>query len=231
MNKLTSLSIFFPAFNEEENIPLVVKEALEIAPKIAEKYELIVINDGSKDNTVEAVEEIAKKNNHVRLVSHKTNLGYGNALKTGFYNAKYDYITYMDSDRQFAFSQIFKLLDQFDTADVVIGFRINRADKFVRRVNGKLWTLLCGLLLGIPYRDIDCGFKLMKREVIDSIPKLESSGATISAELLAKAKKKGFKIIEVGLEHRPRQFGTPTGGNPLHIFRAFRDLILLLPKI
>lgn len=247
MNKLSSLSIFLPAFNEGENLPIVISKILELAPKIAEKYEVLIINDGSSDNTVEVVNEqvlsyrneqvlsyrnkITDKSKLVRIINHDKNKGYGAALKTGFYNSQYEYITYMDGDGQFDFSEINKMLDLIDKYDIVVGFRIKRADRPIRIVIGHMWTLLMGVLLGVKLKDIDCGFKLIKRKVLDNIPKLESNGATISAELLAKAKKQGFSITQVGLKHNPRMFGTATGGNPLHIFRAFYDLLLLLPKI
>lgn len=229
--KLTSLSIFFPALNEERNIGSVIKSTLNIAPKIANRYEIIIIDDGSQDKTAEVVKKMIVKNKHIKLIQHEVNLGYGAALQAGFYNSRFDYIAYMDSDGQFRFSQIKKLLALIDQVDIVVGFRFKRADRFLRVLNGKLWNLLCNLLLNIILKDIDCGFKLMKREVIIKIPKLQSNGATISGELLTKAKKMGFKIGQVGLVHKKRRFGQATGGNVLHIIRAFYDLIKILPKV
>jgi glycosyltransferase involved in cell wall biosynthesis len=231
MTKINSLSIFLPAFNEEKNIIIVLDQILKLAPKISSEYEVIVINDGSLDQTAKNVEEIIRKNKKVRLINHKKNLGYGAALKTGFYSSKMHFITYMDSDGQFDFSEIDKLIPHLESAEVVVGYRIKRADKKLRILIGHLWTFLMGVLLGVKLKDIDCGFKIIKREVIDNISPLESNGATISAELLAKAKRKGYKIKEVGLVHKARKFGTATGGNPTHIFRAFYDLALILPKI
>lgn len=231
MKTLSSLSIFFPAFNEEKNITVTVEQALKLAPQIAQKFEIIVVDDGSKDKTAEVVKQLSKKDKHVKLVSHEVNLGYGAALKTGFYQCQYDYITYSDADGQFDFKEILKLISKIDQADVVVGYRLKRADNWARVLNGKLWNLLVSTLLRIRIKDIDCGFKLIKKKVLDTIPTLESNGATISAELLVKAKKKGFKIAQVGLIHKPRRFGTATGGNPLHIFRAFSDLLYLLPKL
>lgn len=229
--KLSSLSIFFPAFNEEKNIAATIKKALVIAPTIASKFEILVIDDGSKDKTAEVVGNIAKKEKTVKLIKHPKNLGYGAALKTGFYNSSFDYIAYMDSDGQYDFSDIVKMIEKIQDADVVAGFRVKRADSFNRIVYAKLWNLLLKALFGISVRDIDCGFKLIKRQVLGAIPHLKSNGATISAELLTKAKKKGFKIDQVGLVHKPRVFGVNTHGDPLHIFRAFYDLVTLLSKI
>ena len=229
--KLPSLSIFFPAFNEEKNIKPVLQKTLKIAPKISNKFEIIVVNDGSSDNTADVVKEIIKNNPNVHLVEHKKNLGYGAALRSGFYKSKYEYITYMDSDGQFDFKDIYKLINGLGGSDLAIGFRIKRADPLLRKVNGKLWNLLISILLGLKIIDIDCGFKLMRKKVIENIPKLTSNGATISAELLVKSKREGFKIVQVGLPHHPRLFGSNTHGNLLHMFRAFKDLFVLLKKV
>lgn len=231
MNQLPSLSIFFPAFNEAENIPIIVAQVLENISKITDQYEIIIVNDGSTDNTTEVVNSLILKNKNIKMITHPTNLGYGAALKTGFYNSRFEYIVYMDSDGQFDFLEIYKLIPFKEEFQIVIGYRIKRADNFLRKLNGHLWTFLMNLLLGIGFKDIDCGFKLIKKEVIDRIPKLESNGATISAELLAKAKKYGFKIKQVGLTHKSRLYGKATGGNVLHIFRAFYDLLKILKKI
>lgn len=231
MPKLPSLSIFFPAYNEENNIEVLLNKVIEVAPRVAEVFEVIVVNDGSKDRTAEVVDNFSKKYQEIRLVSHVTNLGYGSALKTGFYSSRYEFITYMDSDGQFDFSDVTELISNIEDYDIVCGFRIKRADNFLRILNGKLWNLLVSSLLNIRIKDIDCGFKLVRKKVIDRIPKLESSGAAISAELLVKASRDGFKITQVGLNHSKRMYGRATGGNPIHILRAFADLLILVPKL
>lgn len=231
MKKLPSLSIFFPAFNEEINIKIVVNEALSIASNISEKFEILVVDDGSTDKIAEVVRRLSEKYPNIRLIQHEVNKGYGAALKTGFYNSKYEYITYMDSDHQFNFSEIHKLLEFIWEFDIVVGFRIKRADNFIRILNGHIWTMLMKLILGINLKDVDCGFKLINRKALDNISKLESNGATISAELLAKAKKSGFKIKEVGLLHQRRKYGRATGGNIKHILRALVDLVKLEKSI
>lgn len=225
--KLPSLSIFFPVFNEGQNIAHIISQAILIAPKIAQKYEIIVVNDGSLDNTGDVLKRILKSNKSIRLIEHEKNMGYGAALKTGFYNSRFEYITYMDSDGQFEFAEIYKLLTKIENYDLVIGRRVKRADNFLRRLNGTLWNILINTLFYVEFRDIDCGFKLMSKKVIGNIPKLTSNGATISVELVMNAKNKGFKITQVDLVHKPRKFGKATGGNPLHIFRAFLDLFRL----
>lgn len=232
MNKFDSLSVFFPAYNEEPNIEKTVKDAIGVLEKVVLKYEVIIVDDGSKDRTGEIADKLALENKNIRVTHHNPNKGYGEALKSGFYNAKYDWIAFTDSDGQFDFSEITKLLEKADEADLIVGYRLNRNDPIVRKINGWLWTRLNNLLLGINVRDVDCAFKLIKKEVIDSIPRLQSTrGGMISPELLAKAHKKGFKIIEVGVHHYPRRLGEQTGANIKVIIKSFIDLLGLWWKI
>lgn len=223
--KIDSLSTFFPAYNEEKNIALTVKKALEVLKSLPIKqYEVIIIDDGSKDKTPEISDELARTERFVRVI-HKKNGGYGSALQAGFYDSKYDWIVCTDSDGQFDFADVEKLLEKTDQADLVIGYRVNRQDSFSRKLNGAAWTFLNNLLFGLKVRDVDCAFKLVKKEVIEKIPRLKSErGGMISPELLAKAKKAGFKITEVGVRHYPRLEGAQTGANFKVIIKSFVDL-------
>lgn len=224
MSKISEISVFFPAYNEEKNIKETVTKALVILPQICDKFEVIVVDDGSTDNTANIVKDIAAKNSHVRLISHGVNKGYGAGLKTGFYSARFSWICFTDSDGQFDFADIKKFLAYCNDNDLVIGYRQKRAEGVIRKLNAKAWAMLIRLLFGLKVRDLDCGFKLVKKEVIDKIPKLESEGAMISAELLVKAKKMGFKIVEVPVKHYPRRKGTPTGAQLKVIIKAFVEL-------
>jgi len=232
MDKLKELSLFFPAYNEESNVRETVEQAVPVLKKVAEKYELIIVNDGSKDRTGEIAKELARKYSFIKIITHSPNQGYGGALRSGFYNSKYEWIVFTDIDRQFDFTEITKLIEKSDSADFVVGYRISRADSFSRKLFGFGWTLLVGLLLGIKVRDIDCAFKLVRKKVIDTIPKLESTrGGMISPELLGKATKAGFKIVEVGVHHYPRKEGKQTGANLKVIIKSFVDLGKLWWKI
>lgn len=228
-----SLSLFMPAYNEEKNIGRTLKEISAFFNTINLKdYEVIVVNDGSSDSTAEIVSEYAKKDHRVRLINHENNKGYGEAVKTGFYAAKKDYIFFMDSDGQFDISDITKFFEKMDEADIVVGFRVNRKDHLMRIINGWGWTQISNILFGIGVKDVDCGFKLFKREVIEKIPHLESTrGAMINPETLAKAKKMGFKIAQVGVTHKPRTGGKQTGANLNVIVISFIDLLRLWWKI
>lgn len=227
--KINSLSVFFPAYNEEKNIAKTVNQASAILKDLNLKnYEIIIVDDGSKDKTGAVANQLAKSDSHIRVITHSFNKGYGEALKSGFYNAKYSWIVCTDSDGQFDFSEVTKLLDKADEAQVIIGFRMERHDSLIRRLNGWGWTLLANALLGVGVKDVDCAFKLVKKEVIEKIPHLKSvRGGMISPELLAKSKKMGFKIAEVGVHHLERKEGKQTGANLKVILNSFLDLFKL----
>lgn len=230
MGKVSQLSVFFPAYNEEANIKATVTRAASILPQVAEKWEIIVVNDGSTDRTGQVVKQLMKKpfdqtQGKLRMITHDPNRGYGEALKSGLYGARYDWIAFTDSDGQFDFGEITKFLEKRSQAQLAIGYRVNRQDPLTRKLFGVVWTGLSNLLLGIRVKDADCGFKLIKKEVIDTIPRLLSSrGAMVSPELLAKAKKAGFQILEVGVQHYPRQEGKQTGASLKVIVNSFFDL-------
>jgi len=228
----SELSVFFPAYNEEKNIKSTVLDAIRVLNNVAKKWEIIVIDDGSKDKTGEIVRELVKENSkyNLRLIIHIPNRGYGAALKSGFYNASYSWIAFTDSDGQFDFSEIALFFDkQKETgADLVIGYYRKRQESWRRILGSKIWELAVFLLFGLKVRDIDCAFKLINKKVIDSIPRLEAErGPFISSELLIKAKKAGFKIAEVPITHYPRKFGKATGASLKVVLSGLRDLITL----
>jgi len=225
MNKLKELSVFFPAYNEEANLENTVEKAIPVLEDVAEKYELIIVDDGSKDKTGEVAKRLAEKYSFIQVITHNPNQGYGAALRSGFYNSRLEWIVTVDSDGQFDFSEVDKLIERSKKADVVVGYRLNRQDSMIRKIFGWGWTLLANLLLGIKVRDVDCAFKLVNRKVIEGIPKLQSQrGGMISPELLGKARKAGFKVAEVGVHHYSRKEGKQTGANLKVIFKSFVDL-------
>lgn len=233
MDKLPELSIFFPFWNEEENVEQVVGKALEVAPKIANKYEVLIIDDGSKDHTLRKSEELAKKHKQVRVISHKINRGYGAALRSGFENAQFQYVVFTDGDLQFDFSEVEKFIVKIAKADMVIGFRTKRRDKnlFKRLLLMNLLKIWDIVLFGFSVKDIDCGFKMFRREALDKIRPLHSEGAMITTEILAKATKKHLKIVQVGVTHYPREHGEQTGANVFVIIRAILESFSLFMDI
>jgi len=228
MQKLSSLSIFFPFWNEEDNIERVVIDAIPIAKEIADKWEILLIDDGSTDKTKQIGEELEKKYPQVKLISHHTNRGYGAALKTGFDNARYEYIVFIDGDLQFDFQEVTKFIKKITDADIVIGYRKKREDTFFRHVLMFLHKVWGFLFFRLFVKDIDCGFKLFRRSAIEAISPLRSEGAMITTEILAKAKSKKLRIAQVGITHYPRKYGESSGGNLAVIIRAMLETFILV---
>lgn len=224
--KLDSLSVFFPCFNEEENVELLVEDVSKYLPRFAKKYEVIFVNDGSQDQTLKAVKEAAKKNKFVRVVSHKKNKGYGEALKTGFANCIYEWVFFTDGDRQFRICELKKFIAQTKNYQAVLGYRKNRADGFLRWMNAKLFKGFVDVLFGLHVKDVDCAFKLIKKSELDQI-QLKSEGAMISAELLFKLKNNGVVLKELAVRHYPRKHGNQTGNSIRVIVKAFKEAFKL----
>lgn len=227
MKKLNSLSIFFPFWNEEENVERVVNRAVPIAQKIAEKWEILIIDDGSSDKTLEKANKLAKNNSNIRVIGHFPNRGYGAALKEGFDNSKYDVVVFTDGDGQFDFSEIDEFLKYIDNYDMVIGYRKRRQDNFIRHILMNLLKIWDYIFFGFWFRDIDCGFKMFNRLALLEILPLRSEGAMITTEILAKAKRKKLKIKQVEVTHYPRKFGNQSGANLAVIIRAVLESLIL----
>ena len=227
---LTSLSIFFPCYNEADNVGTMIDQSVQVGEAYGIDYEVLIIDDGSSDDSAQMVQQRAKKNPRIRLVQHSKNMGYGAALRTGFKNVTKDLVFLTDGDNQFHLSEIDKLFSKIDSCDVVAGYRINRQDKAYRRLNGFLWTKLTKLLFGLPTRDIDCAFKLFRKKALDGLePK--SDHLMIHAEILARIKKNGFKIEEIGVTHYPRGAGKATATGFTRILKSFRELLSLYWQI
>ena len=231
----SELSVFFPCYNEENNIVKTVNKALPIIKKITSKWEVILINDGSKDNTLGTIQAIRSKlGKNIKIINHPQNRGYGAALKSGFYASKYKWITFTDSDGQFDFKDIYQLIkkQKQTKADLTVGYYLGRKVPFYRKWGSTLWQLAIFILFGLKVKDIDCGFKLIKKEVIDNIDKLEAErGPFITSELLIKAKQKGYKIAETGVHHFARLEGEATGTKLNVILSGFKDLLNLKVKL
>jgi len=222
--RLPALSYFFPAHNEEANLRGLVEEALGTLPNLADTFEIIVVNDGSKDATRAIADELAAAHPEVRAIHHPTNLGYGAALRSGFAAARYDHLAFTDGDRQFKVADLGRLIDRLEagSADAVVGYRIRRADPLVRTVYARLYHLANRIFFDLRVRDVDCACKLFKRAALEGVA-VESGGAFFSAELLIKLRARGRRLDEVGVPHYPRTAGSPTGAKPQVIFRAVRD--------
>ncbi|MFH1881794.1 MAG: glycosyltransferase family 2 protein [Planctomycetota bacterium] len=225
-----SISVFFPCYNEQDNITRVAEQALAVLEKLNADFEVIIVNDGSSDSTGQIADEIAGQKDRVKVVHHRTNLGYGAALQSGFKAATKELVFYTDGDGQFDINEMPPLLRLMEQYDIVSCYRLNRQDNLVRKINGWCWTKLVCLLFGMKIRDIDCAFKLYKREIFDNI-KVVSTGALIDAEILARAVRKGYRITQQGIHHYPRTAGAQTGANLRVILRAFKELLRLRSQI
>jgi len=221
---MTTLSVFLPAYNEADNVRKAVEGVSAVLRSLDTDYEIIVVNDGSLDNTGDIVRQMIPEIPNLRLEEHSPNRGYGAALKAGFAAARGELIAFVPADNQFDFSEITRFLKQIESADIVSGYRVNRQDTFMRRVNAFGWNILVRLFFGYLCRDVDCGFKLFRREVIERVP-VESNGAMIDTELLARAQAYGYRIAEVPVTHLPRTAGAATGAKLQVILRAFIDLV------
>lgn len=231
---INELSVFFPCYNEEKNLQNTVDKAIIELKKIAKKWEIVIVNDGSKDKTSEVALSLQKKYPHISIVTHNPNRGYGAAFKSGLYNCKYPWIAFTDSDGQFDFSEVKNFIQkQKETkSDIVIGYYLGRKVSPLVIFTSKIWELIVFTLFGLRVTDIDCGFKFISKKVVDTIPKLEAErGAFISSEFLIKSKKAGFKIVEIPVHHYPRTEGQATGRNLKVILKSFSDLFRLWFKI
>jgi glycosyltransferase involved in cell wall biosynthesis len=225
-----SLSAIFPAYNEQDNIGKTLLSALKIFPEYVKEWEIIVVDDGSKDKTSDVINQYTMRNSNIRKITHPTNRGYGNALVSGIQAAKHDLIFFMDADLQFDLNEIATFLFWIDKYDLVIGYRAQRRDPFYRRLNAWGWNTLGRLLLNLPVRDIDCAFKLFRRTVFETVS-IESVGAMVNTEILAQACRHGFRIKELPVTHYPRVHGEQSGANLTVIVKAFRELIKLYHKL
>ena len=229
--RVRELSVFLPCYEEEGNVARTVERAVAaLRERDLDRFEIIVVNDGSRDRTGAIADALAGEYDEVRVAHHAQNQGYGGALRTGFAEAKFPWVFYTDGDRQFDPRQITRLIAELPHADVVVGWRAERADHALRRLNTFAWNTLIGMLFGLRVRDIDCAFKLIPRRALEGLT-LEAEGAMISTELLASLRRRGLRIAEVPVDHFPRTTGTPSGNDPRVILRAFRELGRLYPRI
>jgi glycosyltransferase involved in cell wall biosynthesis len=221
-----SISVVFPAYNEQDNILKTLKLSTKFLAINFKEWEIVVVNDGSKDNTKQVVEEFKKSEKRVRVVNHPTNYGYGAAVWDGIKAAKKDIVFVADSDGQFDIRELTGFVKEIGDYDAVLGFRKRRSEGLVRKANMIGWKIAVFLTLGLRVKDIDCAFKLFKRSVVQKI-EIRSLGATFSAELLYKMKKGNCRMKELPVTHLPRTKGRATGANLKVILRAIKELVKL----
>jgi glycosyltransferase involved in cell wall biosynthesis len=224
------LSIVLPAFNEEENILATVEGVRRAVEKLTGNFEILVVNDGSRDRTGEIADALAREDRRVRVIHHPVNKGYGAALRTGFTAMTKGFCFYTDTDCQFDLSEFPRLLPLLPGADVVTGFRENRADPFHRRFNAALYKNMLSALFGLKVRDVDCAFKIYRSQLLKEFD-LTSDSIFISAEALIKAAQRGCVIREVAVTHFPRAHGKQTGNSPATLVRALTEFVRMSPRL
>jgi glycosyltransferase involved in cell wall biosynthesis len=221
-----SVSVFFPTFNEEENIEQSVRRAREALETAGVDYEVIVVNDASTDRTAEIADRLAAEDRHVRVVHLPRNLKLGGALKAGFAASRMELVFYTDADLPIDFADMTAALPLVADGgvEVVTGYRLNRDETLRRKVYSRAYNWLVNFLFGFRFRDINFSFKLFRREVIEQID-LRSNGSFIDAEILVEARKAGFSIEEVGVRYYPRVAGVSTLASPGVIVKILVELI------
>lgn len=220
--RLPGLSVVLPCFDEEPNVARAVAEALAGARGAADAVQVVVVDDGSADRTGAIAEQIARTDPRVTVVRHAENRGYGAAVRSGIAATTMPWVLLTDADLQFDVAEVGRMAGDTRDHEIVAGYRIARQDPVHRRLAAHAWNLLMRHTFGVAVRDVDCAFKLVNGPALRSL-ELRSDGAMISTELYALAQRAGWRIAEVGVHHRARLAGEPTGGDPRVILRAFRE--------
>jgi glycosyltransferase involved in cell wall biosynthesis len=221
--RLPGLTVVLPCFNEAPNIAQAIREATWAAARNADDHQIVVVDDGSTDGTAAIAADVARYTPHVRIVQHGQNRGYGAALISGLRASRMPWVLLTDADLQFDLNQLEDFVPLTRDADFLQGWRINRQDPLHRRINAAAWNRLVDLAFDLEVRDVDCAFKLIRRELVEEIS-LTSSGAMISTELIVRAQANGARVVELGVRHRPRVAGEQSGASPRVVLHAFREL-------
>ncbi len=227
--RLDGLSFFFPALNEEPHVAALVADALAVLPRFADDLEVTVVDDGSTDRTGTIADQLAAKDPRIHVIHHGARRGYGAGVRSGLLAATKPWVFFTDGDRQFALEDLERLIAASDGVDVIVGYRQRRADPRRRLFVAWVYNRLIRLLFGGGWRDVDCAFKLFRRDVFERVPlsRVRSNGAFFSPELLITLRRAGVGVRQVGVRHFPRTAAKPKGASPRVIARAIRDLIRL----
>ena len=227
---IPALSLVFPAFNEAENLPTLLENAILIGEGLALDFEIVIVDDGSQDRSAELLAASSARDPRIRAFHHAANRGYGAALRSGLREAHGNLVFFSDADLQFDLAEIQRLLEHAQDFDIVAGFRAPRRDPWIRRVIAWAWGGLVRLLFDLPVRDIDCAFKVFRRDVLDAIP-IESIGAFVNTEILVRARAAGFAIKQIPVSHHRRRSGRQSGAHPRVIARALIELSQLYSEL
>lgn len=228
---MLSISVVFPCYNDAKSIGLLVKDAFSVLPKLASQFEVIVVEDGSADNSREVLKKLLKKYKRLKVIFHKSNMGYGTALRTGFSKATGDLVFYTDGDGQYDVGELPLLLKKMDEkTNFVNGIKIVRHDPFYRILVGNLYSFFARLLFRLPIKDVDCDFRLIRKDLLSKLH-LKSTSGSICIELVKKAHRAGGKFAEVPVNHFYRRFGHSQFFRPSRILTTFNELAILWVKL
>ncbi len=224
-----SLSVILPAYNEEALIANTITTVMSTLTTWMRDFEVIVVNDGSKDHTGEIVARLAAYDRRIHLINHPVNKGYGAALVTGFESVTKDLVFFMDSNGQFDIRDLARFFPLIEEYSAVLGYRIDRQDTWMRKLNAWGWKQLVGFIFGVHVRDIDCAFKLFRAEFF-RMHRLETRGAMINTEIVYKLSRASYAYTEVGVQHLPRKAGKATGAKVSVILRALHEMFTFAEK-
>ncbi len=225
---MLKISIVYPMYNEEGNIHQTVQMAQrELGLAADGDYEIVIVNDASTDRTGELAQQLAACDPRIKVVHHPINRKLGGSIRTGLANSVGDIVIYTDADIPCDLAHVHEALPKFEQADVVVGYRTNRHEGVLRWMYTRVYNLLVRLLLKVCVRDVNCAFKLFKRGVIEAMD-LRSEGSFIDAEMLAEARRLGFRIAQVPVEFIPRQAGESTLARPGIIVKIIREFVQYL---
>lgn len=224
-----SLSMVFPAYNEEDNLERLIMDADRVCKDIVDDYEVVIVDDGSTDDTPNILNRLKNEFPNLVVYTHSPNKGYTAALRTGFTNAAKDLIFYSDADNQFDLAEIPLLMEHVDNHDMVVGYRKDRQDPWIRIFVSRCFNIMSHTIFKFPVRDVDCAFKLFKKEVFDKI-KITSEHFMVDTEIMSKAVIYGFRVTEVGVTHLPRTAGETTV-KPSAVFQTLKGMAKLYGEL